>query len=78
MSDEHTKNTRSGIDRAIQWAGGQAKLARILGVTRGAVNGWKRARKIPAERALQVEILSLGSLRAVDLVGSSGEKRNGG
>ena len=38
--------------RAIQSAGGYAKLAEALGVTRGAIYLWKR---VPAERVISVE-----------------------
>ena len=71
MIESTPKNDISALDRAIQWAGGQAKLARILGVTRAAVNGWKRECKVPAQRARRIEVLSLGSIRANDLVGVS-------
>jgi DNA-binding transcriptional regulator YdaS (Cro superfamily) len=36
---------------AIAKAGGQAKLARILGITRGAVHNWK---EIPVGRVYQL------------------------
>jgi DNA-binding transcriptional regulator YdaS (Cro superfamily) len=40
------------LDRAVELAGTKAKLARIAGVTRNAVQKWKQ---IPSERVLRIE-----------------------
>lgn len=48
-SDDHQGQA---LARAIQSAGGCAKLAEALGVTRGAIYLWKR---VPAERVIPVE-----------------------
>ena len=42
---------------AIQALGGPSKLARALGISRVAVNQWKRA---PYQRAIQIDELSQG------------------
>lgn len=46
----------------------QAEIARQLGVTRSAVSHWFRRGEIPAEQAIQIEIVTGGKIRAVDLV----------
>jgi TorA maturation chaperone TorD len=44
--------TKSGVDRAVQAAGGASALARALGISQPAISTWKR---IPAERVLAIE-----------------------
>ena len=46
----------------------QSEIARQLGVTRSAVSHWFRREAIPAEQAIQIEIVTDGKIRAVDLV----------
>ena len=46
----------------------QAEIARQLGVTRSAVSHWFRRDAVPAEQAIQIEIVTDGKIRAVDLV----------
>jgi DNA-binding transcriptional regulator YdaS (Cro superfamily) len=46
----------------------QAEIARQLGVTRSAVSHWFRRGTVPAEQAIQIEIVTDGKIRAVDLV----------
>ena len=46
----------------------QAEIARALGVTRSAVSHWFRRGSIPAEQAIQIEIVTGGKIRAVELV----------
>ena len=45
----------SGLDRAIQVAGGQAELARRIGITQPSVANWSR---VPAERVIAVEAVT--------------------
>lgn len=49
----------SALGRAIESAGGVAALARALGVTSQAISQWD---KVPANRVLQVEILTHGKV----------------
>jgi DNA-binding transcriptional regulator YdaS (Cro superfamily) len=42
-------------------------LAKKLGVTKAAVSYWVTEGKIPANRAIQVEQLTDGAIKAVDL-----------
>lgn len=50
--------TISAIEKASMILGGQAKLARALGVTAQSVTKWKR--RIPAERVLGIEAATNG------------------
>lgn len=51
----------------MEWAGGlQIRLAEKLEVSPAAVAKWRRT-GIPPDRAIQIERLSKGRLRAVDL-----------
>ena len=43
------------LKQAIQVAGGQTKLARLIGSTQGHVSQWLRRGKVPAEKVLQIE-----------------------
>lgn len=46
----------TAIDRAANTAGGQARLAGLLGVTPPTVNQWiKGVRQVPAERCPDIE-----------------------
>ena len=45
--DEKTHDPQVSIDDAIAYAGSQAELARMLGVTRQGVNYWWKAGSIP-------------------------------
>ena len=47
---------------AIEYFGTQAKLAKALNITKGAVSQW--GDNVPAHRALQLEKLTGGALRA--------------
>ncbi len=46
---------RVAVERAISLAGGQTALARKIGVTPQAVQGWHSAGRIPLNRVLDVE-----------------------
>lgn len=46
----------------------QASLARALSVTPSAVSQWLRRASIPAEKAIEIEIITKGKFRAVDLI----------
>lgn len=48
-------NTKSGIEDAVALAGGQAVLARQLGVTIQALGPWVKRGWVPTQRALQIE-----------------------
>ena len=47
----------TGIKKAIEKAGGANALATKLGVTHQAIYTWVRRGWVPAQRALQIEII---------------------
>jgi hypothetical protein len=61
-------NDGVSVDDVVAWFGGeQVVLAKKLGVTKAAVSYWVTEGKIPANRAIQVEQLTNGAIKAVDL-----------
>lgn len=55
---------KKAIEKACALVGGQAALARLLGVTPAAVNQWtKGLRPVPAERCPSIERLTSGAVR---------------
>lgn len=46
---------KTAIERAIEKAGGQTALAKLVGRSQGAVSQWVRERKVPAEMAVKIE-----------------------
>jgi DNA-binding transcriptional regulator YdaS (Cro superfamily) len=52
----------------IEHFGSQNKLAIALGVTKEAVSQWFKAGEIPPARAIQIEKLTDGKIKAIDLV----------
>lgn len=52
------------MEEAVRIVGGQSSLASKLGVSAPTVNQWcSGSRPVPAERALQIEELTAGSIR---------------
>ena len=49
----------SAIGKAVDVAGGQASLARMLGVSRSTVNSWvKKRNRVTAETAKKIEVIT--------------------
>lgn len=57
------------IQEIIQQFGSQVELARQLGVTQAAVAQWVADEKVPAYRAIQIERITGGQFKAVDIIG---------
>lgn len=55
------------IDAVIAHFGTQADFARALGVSCAAVSQWVQARTMPPARALAVERLTQGGIRASEI-----------
>lgn len=55
--ERHRQHVREALGQAIDRAGSIAELARQLGVTYQAVQGWLRRGGVPARRAVEIEAL---------------------
>lgn len=62
-----------GFNKAVAWAGSQADLARALGVSRQAVD-WYKKNGIPMARAIQIQGLSANQVKAYELVNGKPQK----
>lgn len=58
----------SMFEQVVQHFGNKARLAEAIGVTRQAVNSWKNDGFIPAGSAVEIERITDGKFRAIDLV----------
>lgn len=54
----------------IEYFGGKSALARVMGVDKAAVSQWVRY-GLPPARAIEIEKLTDGKIKAVDIVGVS-------
>jgi len=57
----------NALEKLINWAPSQSGLARLLGVTPQAIDGWKRRGQIPAERVLDIERVTDGAFSRHEL-----------
>jgi DNA-binding transcriptional regulator YdaS (Cro superfamily) len=57
------------IQEIIRQFGSQVELARQLGVTQAAVAQWVSDEKVPPYRAIQIERITDGQFKAVDIIG---------
>lgn len=55
------------LQQLIEYYGSQSKVADLLGVTRAAVTQWVNDGVLPPLRAIQIEVMSGGDFKAVDL-----------
>ena len=61
------------FEKVFQHFGGQNKLSGILDVSTQAVSAWKVRETFPAAQAVEIERLTNGKFKAVDLVIKKGE-----
>lgn len=66
------------MDAVIDWFGSQSECARQLGVNRAAVSQWMTEGGFPAARALQIEAMSGGAFRAIDISNLEIDNENNG
>lgn len=56
-----------GVQKAVDFAGGQTALANLCGVKQAHVWKWLRMKQIPAERAIQIETATKGHVTRQEL-----------
>ena len=57
------------LKEIIKWFGSQVELARQLGVTQAAVAQWVADENVPPYRAIQIERITDGQFKAIDIIG---------
>jgi DNA-binding transcriptional regulator YdaS (Cro superfamily) len=57
------------VDKLIEHFVSQSGLARALKVDPAAVSQWLSAGRIPPRRAIEIEMITGGKFKAVDLIG---------
>jgi DNA-binding transcriptional regulator YdaS (Cro superfamily) len=57
------------VDKLIEHFVNQSCLARALKVDPAAVSQWLSAERIPPRRAIEIEMMTGGKFKAVDLIG---------
>lgn len=56
------------IKTIVEYFGGVAETARLLGVSQPAVSQWLKHNRIPPARAVQIEVLSNGEFKAAAML----------
>ncbi len=56
------------FQQVVAHFGSQSELARAMGVSRSAVCQWKALGAIPPKQCKQIEVLTNGKFKALDLV----------
>lgn len=56
------------IQKIVEWFGSQSEMARQLRVDRSAVTHWVNSGALPPKRAIEVEKLSNGLFKAVEIM----------
>ncbi|MFA7174487.1 MAG: Cro/CI family transcriptional regulator [Kiritimatiellia bacterium] len=56
------------IKMVVEYFGGVAETARLLGVSQPAVSQWLKHNRIPPARAVQIEVLTKGKFKAADIL----------
>lgn len=64
------------IDDVIDWFGGQTETARALGVSPQAVWNWYQDGQIPPARAIQIEQITGGRFKAVEIRGNGNRTKD--
>lgn len=59
------------LEQAIEFIGSKSALARALGVSPGAVTNWITRGKVPGDRCIDIETLTLGAVTATQLRSAS-------
>lgn len=65
------------IERLIKFFGTQEELARTLNVTQSLVSQWLTSGGVSPRRAVQIERITHGQFKAIDLVSSGANDETG-
>lgn len=67
IAEQIKEMEQSKLAELVEYMGGQASLARFLGVSRQSVNEWVMRGRISATAAIEVEHLTSGKFKKQDL-----------
>lgn len=67
IAEQIKEMEKSKLTELVEYMGGQASLARFLGVSRQSVNEWVMRGRISATAAIEVESLTSGKFKKEDL-----------
>lgn len=59
--------TTTPLDKACESLGSQDRLAAALGIKSPSISDWRKRKRVPAERCLAIEVLTLGAVTRQDL-----------
>jgi hypothetical protein len=55
------------LDQVVAHFGSKSRLARAVGTTRQAINGWRARGVVPPSKAIRIEMITGGKFKALDL-----------
>lgn len=58
---------KEAIEKAISHFGTQVEMAKQMGVAYQSIQGWRANGSVPAERAVQIELLTEGAVQRQQL-----------
>lgn len=61
------ESTNGNFAKILDFFGSRSAFADALGVTKGAVSQWEAEGYVPGGRAVEIEMLSEGAIKAVDI-----------
>lgn len=67
IAEQIKEMEQSKLTELVEYMGGQASLARFLGVSRQSVNEWVMRGRISATAAIEVDNLTSGKFKKEDL-----------
>ena len=64
------------LDEIVEHFGSQSELARVLGIDRANVSMWMKDKAMPSIHAINIEMLTDGKFKAVDIVYQLNDQAN--
>ena len=59
---------KNKLNVVLEYFGTQGALSRALGVTRASVSVWFANDRMPPKRAIEIEKITKGKIKAVDII----------